>query len=358
MENAKLSPIRAARRAVCPGSRILEEIYPPEGTSVFAREGTAAHWVAHRYLLELYLLPEIAPNGETITQEMRNGALLYEKTIKSISRTDLHTEEKININNVHPDCWGTPDCWVIDKDTLYIFDYKYGHGYVEVFENWQLLEYAAGISLKAGFDKITMIIVQPRCYTKNQQVNSWTITRAALYNYIEHMKDFEHKAMSSEAKCIPSPQCTFCSARHVCKALQDTAYQQLDVIKNNEHHVLDAKQTGAELKYLRNVSNLIEARMTGLEEQAKSMINRGLFVPGFRLESGLSRECWTVDSEEIVTLGELMGLDLVKSREIVTPNQARKLGMSEDILKQYTHKVSSKLKLVEVTDAARVFKND
>src|SRR5271168_2300972 len=167
MLHAKLAPSSAARRFACPGSRALEEKYPQITESMASREGTAAHWVAQQYLAGNYTMPATTPNGEPITKEMFEGADLYEHEVKWVAgEHELHIEEKIDISNIHSECWGTPDCWTIINDHLHIFDYKFGHGYVDVFENWQLLEYAAGIALQVSISKVTMTIIQPRCYTK------------------------------------------------------------------------------------------------------------------------------------------------------------------------------------------------
>lgn len=356
MQHAKLSPSRAARRMVCPGSRALEETYPDTNISLAAREGITAHWVAQQYLLGIYDIPEFSPNEELITNEMLEGADLYENNIKSILSDTLHIEERIDISIVHPDCWGTPDCWGVVDNHLYIFDYKFGHGVIEAYENWQLLEYAAGISQLVSFEKVTLAIIQPRSYIRRGPIRSWTITTAELLEYIDKLRNTEFLAMEPGALCNPSPECKYCSARSICSALQNTVGYILDIAKSNSYWPLSNVHLGFELKHLRKALHLLEARLTGLEEQTKSRISKGEYIPGFKLESGRGGEYWTKDISEILTLGELMGLDLSKPQEVVTPSQARKIGIHEEILHEYSRKTSGKLKLVEETGADRIFK--
>lgn len=357
MSHAKLSPSSAARRVVCPGSRALEELYPQTLESVSAREGTAAHWLASEYLHGRYNVPEYAPNGELLTDEMFEGADLYEHRVKFGNPENIHIEERINIFDIHPECWGTPDAWYIDDNELVIFDYKFGHGYVEVFENWQLLEYACGLfTITENIEKITMVIIQPRSYTKEGPIRSWTIDKTKLFEYKSILEKTERKAMEPDALCIPSPACLHCKGRHVCSALQKTASNFIDVSISTESFELDSRQTASELKHLRHAALLIDARLTGLEEQAKSMILRGEYVPGFKLEPGAGREHWTKNTDEIIMLGELMGVNLAKPQEPITPAQARKIGIQDEILKQYSQRISGKLKLVEETNAHKVFK--
>ena len=356
--HAKLAPSSAARRMACPGSRALEAQYPETVESVFSREGTAAHWVAQQYLLGNFNLPIYAPNGELITKEMLQGADIYEHEIKWISRENtLHIEEWTDISNIHPDCWGTPDCWFLVDDHLYIFDYKFGHGYVEVYENWQLLEYASGISQKVSFSKVSLIIIQPRNFMTPNPMRSWTLTVQDLYNYMVRLRKSEAESLQPDALLKPSNECTHCLGRHACNVLQATVGRILDITSSTISFELTPIQTGIELKHLRQAAQLLEARMTGLEEQAKSMIMRGEFLPGFKLEAGQGREHWTKDTAEVITLGEVMGLNLCKPQETITPAQARKIGIHEDVLQAYSQRIPGKLKLVENTnEASKVFK--
>lgn len=360
MLHSKLAPSSAARRVACPGSRALEARFPEVIESSASREGTAAHWVAQNYLAGIYAMEAVAPNGEPITKEMMEGADLYEHEIKWANKDGggtLHIEERVDISNVHPDCWGTPDCWFIVDSTLHIFDYKYGHGFVEVFENWQLLEYAAGVAKTAGtVTKVTMTIIQPRCYTREGQTRSWTITAAELYRYIGILQQAEALASDDNAICIPNPECSNCLGRHACTALQYTAGRQMDVVKTHGYHELTPMQTGLELKHFRQVAQLLEARLTGLEEQAKSMIARGELVTGFKLEPGQGREHWSKSIPEVLIVGELMGIDLTKPAEAITPVQARKLGLDDSVLKEYSQRIAGKLKLIEDNSASKVFK--
>jgi len=357
MPHAKLAPSSAARRVACPGSRALEARYPELTASPESIEGTAAHWVAQQYLTQGYCVCDFTPSGEPITKEMREGADLYEHEIRhAAGDSRLHIEERTSISNIHSDCWGTPDCWFITDNILHVFDYKFGHGFVEVFENWQLLEYAAGISQINPFSKVTMTIVQPRCYTREGPVRSWTISVAELFTYIDRLQKTEAAAMQEDAACIPTPECSHCAGRHACAALQRTAGKFIDVSLQSSAWELDSRQTGWELKQLRHAATMIEARMTGLEEQARSMITRGESVPGFKLEAGQGREHWTRPVQEVIMLGEMMDLNLSKPQDVITPVQARKLGLPDDISATYSQKIPGKLKLVEDNSAQKVFR--
>jgi hypothetical protein len=344
--HARLAPSSAARRVACPGSRALEEKYPEREDSPHAREGELAHRVAAAALL-----------GDTIdelgvTEEMIEGATLYRGTIEPFGIRWQNIESRVDISIIHPDCWGTPDYHINHKDTLYVFDYKFGHGYVEVFENWQLLEYAAGLvssqykSVKMS--KITFVIVQPRCYSSAKKVNSWTISVSELRSYFEKLLIQENAAMQSNAQCNPNPECSNCRARHACPALQKTTLEYTTMSTPNTSVELTASEVGQELKYLKHAADLLDARITGLEEEAKYKIRQGEAVTNFRLELGNGREYWKASVEDIIETAALFGIDVKKPQEILTPAQVRKQKLPEKILKSLAGYRFGALKLTEV----------
>lgn len=356
MPHAKLAPSSAARRMSCPGSRALEEKYPETGITPESAEGTAAHWVVECYLREDFTLHPVAPNGEPITEEMHTGADIFYHAVRTQSQINI--EQRVDVSNVHPDCWGTPDCWYIDNGVLHVLDYKYGHGFVEVYQNWQLLEYAAGLHASESFDSVTMTVVQPRSYTQQGPVRSWTITRKELETYIGRLQRSEHLASEDNALCVPSPQCKNCRGRHACDALKNTVGDIVDAATARTSWELTPLQVGASLKNLRAAAALLDAHITGIEEQARAMITAGTYVPGFVLKPGSSREYWTKPVEEILAMGELLGLELSKPTQLVTPAQARKAGLDEGLLSAYSERKAGSLKLTEVTNAGGVFLNE
>ena len=355
-----MNPSSANRRVACPGSYSLESLYPMIQESPSIKEGKAAHWVANNILKGNHKMGSITPNGEQITKEMLEGAQLYydSVTMPGLPLHRINIEKHLDISIIHPDCKGTPDSWAIDENEnhLYIWDYKYGHTYVEVFQNWQLLEYAAGIYAQSmPLLKITMTIVQPRCFSSNSPVRSWTITIKQLQEYIILLQKAEALATSFDPPQSPSSQCSHCAGRHACQTLQQSGFQAVDLSLDNTPWELSPLSTANELRYLKRASELLDARITGLSEQARSMIVRGEIVPGFTLESTSSREHWTKPAEEIILLGQLLGLDLSKPPEAVTPNQARKLGVDEILVSEYAQRSQGALKLIEIKNNKKVF---
>jgi hypothetical protein len=371
IEHSILPPSSAARRVACPGSRALEARYPDED-SPEAREGEAAHWVAQQVLKEwlapdtTFSIGETAPNGEIITQEMGDGAQLYGtcvyKALEDLPFERLRIEERTNITMIHADCWGTPDCWFYAENELHIFDYKFGHSFVEVFENWQLIEYAAGIidSLKLKYPKnITFWIVQPRGYHEDGPVRSWSIPTNSLRPYFERLQRAENEAMQPEGQafCTPSPECNYCTARHACDALRRTALSVMDFTRRNVLSELTAVELGTLLRYVKQALERLKAIDTGLSEQANGLLRRGGRVPFFKIEPTTGRQRWNRPAEEIALMGELLGFQLAKSVDVITPKQAQTLGLSTELLAQFseTPKGAGKLVSVDEKTTSKIF---
>lgn len=350
--HARLAPSSASRRVMCPGSLEMEERYPELEESPHSKEGNAAHYVASE-MLKGNPLGDYAPNGEKITNEMIEGAELYRKAIEPYGIVPEFIEKTVTIKSIHPDCWGTPDYFTWDNDNvLYVFDYKFGHRYVEVYKNWQLMEYAAGlIDALPCIQRVVFCIVQPRSFSNEGKVRTWGIPVALLEPYFEILRKQEAIAFSGSAPCTPNPECRDCRARHACKALQVSALTAVEVSQGSTPWELSSEEIGRELRYLKNAEYLLNCRIAGLEEQAKSMIMQGKSVVGFRLEIGNPREYWKKPVDEIVEMGELFGVDLQKKKEVITPAQARKAKLPENVLQSLIEYKYTSLKLTPIDEA-------
>lgn len=364
-QHSILPPSSAARRVACPGSWALEQHYPETESSASAREGDAAHWVAAETLKESFFDVhgadlDIAPNGEPVTQEMEDGAdLLVNDIFELVEDVDLRTlkiEQPISIANIHPEMWGTPDAWVYKPGTLWIWDYKFGHGYVDVFENWQLIAYAAGILNHLGingladqYTEVRMRIVQPRCYHRDGTIREWAIKASALRPYFNILQQAEAAATAPNAPAKPGKHCGHCRGRHACEALQRAALDTIDLSGSNTPHDLTPTALGTELYYLKQAAARLDARINGLSSQAESLLQKGQPVPHFKLERTNGREYWTKSVEEVTTLGQLCGVELTKPA-LITPNQAIKAGVDAKVVKLYSARSAGTIKLVEFDD--------
>ncbi len=100
------------------------------------------------------------------------------------------------------------------------------------------------------------------------------------------------------------------------------------------------------MSIIKRAKEQLELLETGFEEQLKGMITRGVSVPGYRLEESFGRETWAHPIEDILSMGDMMGVNLRK-QGVVTPNQARKLNLRDDVVAAFSHRPKNGLKLVK-----------
>lgn len=376
--HAFLAPSSAHRWIRCPGSALMQSKYPEQGDKQSAVEGTAAHWVMEQmFLVGMVARGAVAANSIVVTQEMLDGADIIVKdvidTLGPSWPSMIRVEQPVQIPRVHKENRGTPDVYAWFLPTrLYLWDYKFGHDQVEVFENWQLIDYVAGLltaqnteRAALGLDAVSeteieviMRICQPRAYHPGGTIREWRCKASDLRDYVFRLSMAADEACGDNPMCKPDPvACEHCSARHVCDALQTATYRGMEVAKRAQANEMSPAAVGLELRYLTEIEGLIKARKTGLEQQVDSLLRARNLVPHWRLAPGETREAWVKPAAEVVALGQMLGVDLAKPLEAITPTQAKAKGLDATIVSRYSQRPPGALKLTfdDGTEARRVF---
>lgn len=369
-----LRPSQAPRWVPCAGSFSLEAMFPDDEDSPEAREGTAAHYYVTEALQgRFHPAGTLAPNGYPLDGDMIDHGELYLEDVRSTFATlpqDQHTifrvEQKVFAHTlIHPECEGTPDTWAANFNVgrLILWDYKYGHKYVEPFGNWQFIGYLAGIFEGLGLSRqetwnldVSVRVIQPRNYHRDGPVREWNTTGATIWNYIDRMKTAAYAAKDPRATTQTGPQCVDCNGRHACEAFARVAARALDVAGETIPQELPPMALGMELRRIADAIKRLEARRDGLAEQAMAKIRTGTPVPFWTMGFVDARERWTVPVAEVRALGELFGKKLTEEKPI-TPAQARKLGIDAAVIRVYSAKPTGAAKLVpaDETAAAKAF---
>jgi hypothetical protein len=344
---------------------------PPTEESL---EGDAAHWVAHTVAmcyahpegvelgaLDFPRLKEKAPNGVEITQDMLDGAELWADTIGAAPGNFINLESRVAVMGVHPHCYGTPDADKMGGGVLDVYDYKFGHRFVEVFENWQTLAYVKGvIETRLGGvcpDKVRVTIVQPRSYNPAGPVRSWPYSAQDIYTLTGKLHERAHAAVDMDGRPKPDapattgPECRDCKARHACTLFQSVAARIVDSSGRADLFELPPAQLGAELSYLDETLQRLEARRNALAIQAETLLAKGQSVPGYAMESSPGNLSWNdgVDVDEVAMLGATLGAALIRDPQPVTPTQAKTIlkrrAIDDELLGAYTSRPRGKMKL-------------
>ena len=353
----------------------MSAAYPDDEDSEASREGTAAHELSEVLIrmsevdtvtlnVASSLVGSAMSNGVLVTEEMLEAAWEYAddvvRTRTAHPHGELHIERGIKAPDIHELSYGTPDAWLYDpvNYTLFVWDYKHGYGVVEAFENWQMINYVAGIFHELGVDGIQdrditvyIRIAQPRAFHRDGAVREWKVKGSELRGYFNILHNNAQTALSHEAEAHTGDHCRYCNARHACPAALKAGLDMYEVASAPLPVELSTEAMATQLSVLKRAKKQLEYLESGFEEQIKGKIRSGVMVPGWGLAQGLGREKWSKPVSEVISLGEMLGVDLSKPQEAITPTQAKKLGVDAEIIRQYADKPHTGLKLVAVDNA-------
>ena len=376
-EHAFLAPSSAPLWVVCHGqpTMVAQAVSYVTGDSEASREGTAAHWALSEVLADRTVaVGQVTPQHFVLTREMVDAAEDVQRWVNELAATHgeqpyMWIEHRMPMNRIHPRNWGTADLilYFPKANVLYVIDYKFGHGWVEVFENWQVVDYTAGalemltleMDVRTNNTEVVLVVIQPRSYHPDGSIRMWRTTQEGLRPYHVTLGQAANAACEPNPKLTPGTHCRryYCAARHACPAAQNEANHAIDLTRKAVPFNLPPEVIGIELADLRKAIKALEARETGLAAQAEALMTRGDRVPGWGLERKPGNLTWTLEDAEVLAMGQVLGLNLTKPAAPVTPTQAKKLGMSDEMLTGLADRPMSAAKLVEQKDqdARRIF---
>ena len=320
-------------------------------------EGTAAHWVFTKMFdaksTDAVKVGDVAPKGVEVTEEMLEGAEMFCDYVGMDHNG--HVEKRVTMTkSVHAANWGTPDFWGMRNGILRVGDYKFGHRYVEEFENWQMIDYTAGAIEAVGLDishdtQIELTIVQPRHYGRNGCVRTWTTSIREIQPYIQRLRDAAHSAMLDEAPTMTGEHCQFCSGRHACEAAQRAALSVLEMGGSSAPLELPVPAAARELASLQRAASIMDARITGLVESLLYAGRSGTVIPGYGVERAEGRQKWIKPVGEVLALGSMLGIDLSKP-SVITPKQAIAKGVIANVVNSMSETPLGEWRLVKTDD--------
>jgi RecB family exonuclease len=351
VKHSEIGASSSKRWFECPASVKLSEGVE-RSESVYAAEGTAAHELAEKCLVEnkdakTYLKEEI--NGFKVTQEMAEAVQVYVDDVERRrgAHGEVSVEERFSLDWIDPELFGTNDCCIIDPlGRLTILDYKHGKGIpVEADGNPQLLYYALGAARGIEVSEITLVVVQPRCDHPNGYIREWTITPEYLKQFedelIQRVNDVKkaRKAKDVYKFTKAGNHCRFCPAAGFCKTLKEEAYataaQDFEVVEVTEETLPKPSElTGEQIEEILNKAPLIEGFVKAVREYAHSCMDKGVKVPGYKLVKKRSNRKWGDEGAVIEEFSPLFG-DEIYEKKILTPAKLEKI-VGKEAVKEFT----------------------
>lgn len=336
----------------------------PQEESEATREGTEAHgYLAAMLDPHQHAAPEDAPSTE-----MGEAAVLGFNAVlqaRASAGGQGHVETRVDMHQVHPtQCWGTADWFDLDEktSTVYVVDFKYGHRYVDPYENPQLVLYGLGalnffgVVLDTSWSFV-FTIVQPRAYHADGPVKTWRCDGARFLQLVEALRQAADEATGFEPAMRTGEHCNDCEGRATCPAFQQVAGAALDVSRTSTPQEMSPEAIGTMRTYLASAIKRLEGMATGLDAAIERAARSGASVPGWELKPKDTRLDWSVDLAEVALLGDLYGIQLSKPAAI-TPTQAIKAGVDEAVILAYASRPPGGFKVApsDKTTAAKAFK--
>ena len=374
--HAKLSSSASKRWLGCPGSVKLSEHYP-NGSSIYADEGTIAHGMAEgmiskddklvqKYEVEAAKFygehPEL--NGTFLEMKMILQPYVdyvfeeYAAQVHEDGAAQLMTEERVDLTEYIPGGFGTSDVVILRQGRLHIIDLKYGKGVsVSAEDNPQLKLYALGTL--ARFDMlydikdVVMTIYQPRL----DNVSTDTIKAKDLYAWGEEViKPGAQLALSEDAPVHAGDWCQFCPARYDCK---ERARDAMELQKYLGRMVLSPEEIAEILGKIDRLTKFAE----DIKDSALTKALDGEEIPGWKVVEGRSIRKYVGSEEEIVRQCEGAGYDqaLLYERKLLTiTNMEKLMGKKQfaEVLGAYVEKPEGKPTLAPESDKRPAITNN
>lgn len=379
----------AHRWMECPGSnKFIDEVAPPQETSVYAAEGTAAHELAEMCLnndqnAEEFLGDNI--NGFEVTPGMAEAVQEYLDDIRFITEraneqegVEVHTgcEDSICLSWIDEDAYGTLDNHIaIIGDTLYVHDYKHGQGVpVEAQDNVQLFYYTLGIAKKYDFNfkKYVATIVQPRAPHPEGPIRRFHFDNDRLMGFqdelieaIQAVRDMSKLSLDVVKRdhLKAGDGCKFCPVKAGCpeihKRVIAAAQDDFDAIDGDILAIEPTKPQYLGMERLSEIlqfADTIEGWIKAVREYAQIQAEIGNIPPGMKLIKKAKHRKFC-NEEGALDMLSFLGFrpeDLITPGKLKTPAQLEKInGMAREYINPLLKVHDLEVKLVPQSNPGR-----
>ena len=315
----------------CTAAPRFEEQFP-DGSSVYADEGTLAHAVCELHGKKKFTvmtkrkfnadLKKLMAN-ELWSEEMLKTAAFYvdfltEKANEFQSMPQVFFETRVDLTEYIPEGFGTCDCIMAGDDVLRITDYKHGKGVpVSSVNNGQMRLYALG-ALKYLYPiygdtikRVCTAIVQPRI---TEDVTEEWLSVDDLKAWGETVKPKAQAAFFGMGTFEPGEWCRFCKGKAQCRARAgyNAGFEQFinkapanaPVVKPGKDPCLSDAEVADLLARAADLADWYE----DLQSYATEAILAGREIPGYKVIEGQRKRMFT-DNEKALEKMREQGYD-------------------------------------------------
>ena len=358
MEHSSIGGSSAEQFINCPASVRMQEIANIHESSVWADDGTAAHFVGEHCLIFGKNTDKLKPKDfpqhkDLLSYETFEHVQKYINAVREKMTPDSHQEfeKEIDLEWLYPNSkrkmFGTVDAAVgEDFGTLHITDLKYGEWIlVDVVNNSQLMYYALGAigeNNPHDYSDVVLTIVQPRMYHPDSIVRSWKISIDDLYKWgYEVLKPAIIRTEEDNAPFCMGKWCRFCdllsengTKAGVCPAIGEKIMALTNTNINSDISDFPdvEKQDGKTMSELLQYTTIFNKWIKSVKGVATMKAEAGEKIEGHKLVAQKSLRQW---------IDEKMATKILNSSNIegpiFTPLKLRSPAQIEALVKRNKH---------------------
>lgn len=355
--HARNSPSALHRTLNCPPSLVLGEQFQDE-ESQYAAEGSAGHALAE-HLIKKHLKQQTKrPVSDYYSDDLMEAVEDYvafviekiEEAKRECKSPLFSVEQRVDISEYSPDCFGTADMVIVTDEVAHIIDLKLGRGVeVSAVENPQLMAYGLGVLEMVGMlydiEVVRLTIFQPRI----NNYSTWDISPKDLKTWgDEILKPRSAMALAGAGEFQPGNWCRFCKARNQCRARAEE-FLRLAQMEFRQPALLSDDEIAEIIKISDELSKWASDVYAYAQDQA---VTHGKQWKGYKLVEGRSNRKYSSD-EEVEKAAQAAGYtDIYKKTLLGVTEMERLMGKKEfaRILGKLVYKPQGKVTLVPDTD--------
>lgn len=374
-EHGKLGLSSAEGWMTCAGRPQMESHFPDE-PAIYKAEGTVAHTVRERCLVEDRQVTDfvgdvIEEEGFQITVEPEWERFLQPSIDWAREHTGLlFVEYRVDVGTWIPDEFGTLDTAIITKDEVILIDLKFGRGIrVDAVGNKQMRLYAAGLwenlirHIPDAPTTYRLIIDQPRVIGGQTVENEWVIELEDILKFAEEASLAAEKTKDPDAELNPSLKgCAFCRAAEnvACPAYAEFALNLVDMtIEDLDKPFSEApempqpeKLSPERRSYMIQHSSMLTKYLKNLHGDALTDAQAGKPVPHFKAVATLGDRTWEDEEKAEAFWASKMPAKDIFNKKLKSPAQMEKIAGTRNWKKaqEMIHRPEGKPALVPESD--------
>lgn len=344
----------AERWMNCPGSiALLKALTIPETSDEpdYRTHGTAAHEmieVALRRQQDAWELMGEKFNGVEVDQEMQLAGQIYLDRCRGlmVPGAQVFIEQSIEARDFHDLFYGTVDCAVVDGDTLYVNDFKYGEGImVDVEDNPQIMYYAFGILRNLpAVTKVVCAIIQPRGFHHDGPVRVWETSADYIRSWAETKLLPAMLRTEFDNSLDAGDWCRFCPAKLLCPLMVSLFGAAANADPRMAVNLSD-DALGRDYPYAKAVKHYLKA----LEGEVFRRLQLGQTVPGTKLVWQKANRVWKPGA--IPALKKKYGADVMTTPVMKSPAEVEKIdGSAKKLVNEWAYTPQTGLTVAPESD--------